>query len=168
MTLFETSRMLVRHMETEDEASLFELFGNPAVTKFMGDGKPLTRELCAKWIAVSQENYKAKGYGASAVLEKQSGNFVGLCGIIYDKERNEPEIIYAFDPKAWGSGYATELVPAMLDYGIESCRLKYVLATIDLKNLASWKVAKLSGMRCISIEVQPDGSRTLVFKYEPH
>ncbi|GJD22718.1 hypothetical protein RIVM261_076740 [Rivularia sp. IAM M-261] len=73
----------------------------------MGDGKPLTYERCVKWIKISIQNYQNKGFGASAVVEKSTGELIGCCGIIYDSERSEPEIpeiIYSFDPKKWGQG----------------------------------------------------------------
>ena len=164
MTLFETNRLFIRHLEASDVDSMFAIFSLPEVTKWMGDGSPLSRELCEKWIEVSQKNYVTKGFGASAVIEKDSGHFIGCSGIVYDAERQEPEIIYAFHPSAWGKGYASELVPAMLNYGLTQCGLTYILATIAEPNKASAHVVEKAGMKFIREEPDPDGHTTFVYQ----
>lgn len=166
MTLFETQRLLIRHLELTDTDSMFAIFSLPEVTKWMGDGSPLTRELCEKWIEVSQKNYAAKGFGASAVIEKSTHEFIGCSGIVYDSERQEPEIIYAFQPNAWGKGYASELVPAMLNYGLTQCGLTYILATIAEPNKASAHVIEKAGMQFVAKEPNLDGHITLVYRIE--
>ena len=164
MKLFETARLLVRQLETNDVDSMFGIFSLPDVTRWMGDGEPLTKELCEKWINISIRNYETKGVGASAVIEKASGDFIGCGGIVYDSERQEPEIIYAFHPSAWGKGYASELVPAMLNYGLTECGLTYILATIAEANKASAHVVEKAGMQFVTEEPNPDGHITLVYR----
>lgn len=145
---------------------MFAIFEGPAVTRWMGNGSPLTREQCEKWITVSLRNYETKGFGASAVIEKSTGKFIGCSGIVYDPERQEPEIIYAFHPDAWGRGYASELVPAMLTYGLTDCKLDHILATIDAENKASQHVAQKAGMKFVHEEHEADGHVTLVYRIE--
>lgn len=166
MDLFETQRLLIRHLEVTDVDAMFGIFSLPEVTKWMGDGEPLSQELCAKWIEVSQKNYATKGFGASAVIEKASGEFIGCSGIVYDSERQEPEIIYAFHPSAWRKGYASELVPAMLNYGLTECGLTYILATIAEANKGSAHVVEKAGMKFVTEEPNPDGHITLVYRIE--
>ena len=166
MDLFETQRLLIRHLEVTDVDAMFGIFSLPEVTKWMGDGEPLSQELCAKWIEVSQKNYATKGFGASAVIEKASGEFIGCSGIVYDSERQEPEIIYAFHPSAWRKGYASELVPTMLNYGLTECGLTYILATIAEANKASAHVVEKAGMKFVTEEPNPDGHITLVYRIE--
>jgi Acetyltransferases, including N-acetylases of ribosomal proteins len=145
---------------------MFAIYSNPDVTKWMGDGTTLTRELCEKWIAVSLRNYETKGFGASAVIEKDTGAFIGCCGIVYDPDRQEPEIIYAFHPNSWGKGYASELVPRMLKYGFDRCKLPYILATLHSENTASRRIVEKAGMVFLSKESESDGSDTLVYRME--
>ena len=166
MTLFETSRLFVRQLALPDADALFAIFSLPEVTRWMGDGEPLTKELCGKWIDISIRNYEVKGMGASAVIEKTSGEFIGCSGIVYDAERQEPEIIYAFHPSAWGKGYASELVPAMLKYGLTECGLTYILATIAEPNKASAHIVEKAGMQFVAEEPNPDGHITLVYRIE--
>lgn len=166
MTLFETSHLLIRRLTFHDVDAMFAIFSDPNVTRWMGDGSPLSREQCGKWIEVSQRNYETKGFGASAVIEKGTGNFIGCSGIIYDSERQEPEIIYAFHPDAWGKGHASELVPAMLAYGLTEYKLDYILATIDMENKASRHIVQKAGMKLINEEHESDGHITLVYRID--
>lgn len=168
MYLFETPRLLIRHLTSDDTDAMFAIYSIPDVTQWMGDGTPLTRELCEKWIAVSLNNYRTKGFGASAVIEKETGAFIGCSGIVYDPERQEPEIIYAFHPQSWGKGYASELVPAMLKYGFDQCKLPHILATIHSDNLASQRIVEKAGMVLVAKESESDGSFSLVYRMETH
>lgn len=164
MILFKTPRLLIRRLIPEDVDSLFAIFSDPIVTRWMGDGNPLTPELCQKWIAVSLHNYETKGFGASAVMAKDTNELIGCSGIVYDPERKEPEIIYAFHPQSWGKGYASELVPAMLEYGLTHCKLKYILATIDSENKISQHVVAKAGMKFQKEELEPDGHITRIYQ----
>lgn len=164
MTVFETPRMRVRYFTEDDLDPLYELCRDPVAMEYVGDGKPLTRELCQKWIDVSRENYRKRGYGAFLIESREDGSFVGLCGIVYDVGRTVPEIIYAFPPSRWGQGYATELVPALLHFGQHTCGLPQILATINPLNVTSQRVALRAGMTYQGEEQDPgDGSWTRVY-----
>lgn len=166
MKILETSRLIVRHFVLEDALALFKIHGNPKVAQHMGDGKPLTYERCIKWIETSIQNYQTKGFGASAVIEKSTKELIGCCGIIYDLERSEAEIIYSFDPNKWGQGLASEIVPAMLDYGLLRCGLQRIEATIAPENLASKRVVEKAGMVFSHEEIESDGLPSLVYFIE--
>lgn len=166
LILFETPRLLVRHLCHSDTDALFAVYSDPDVVRWVGDGTPLTHELCVKWIEISLHNYQTKGFGASAVVAKSTSLFIGCCGIIYDPQRNEPEIIYGFGKCWWGQGFASEVVRPMLAYGQQQCGLKRILATIAPENLASVRVAIKAGMVFEREEIEKDGSPTLVYFIE--
>lgn len=166
MILFETSRLLVRHFMVTDADALFAIYSNPVVTKWVDEGTPLTYEMSVKWIEVSLRNYQNKGFGASAVTHKDSSEMIGCCGIVYAPERNEPEIIYGFEPRWWGQGYASEVVPVMLNYGLNQCKLPRILATIAAENKVSQRVVEKAGMKLDREEREPDGQVTLVYSIE--
>lgn len=162
MQFLKTVRLFVRHFVPEDAQALVKLHSNPDVAEWMGDGEPLSYEQCVQWIQVSLHNYQTKGFGASAVIKRRTGEFIGCCGIVYNTERSEPEIpeiIYSFEPHCWGQGLASELVPAMLDYGLSQCRLKRILATIAVDNLASQRIVEKAGMIFDREEIQMDCDR---------
>lgn len=168
MIVFETARMRVRYLTPGDVDPLFEVCSDPVVMTYVGDGKPLTRDLCEKWITVSQENYRKRGYGAFYIESREDGSCVGICGIVYDPARTLPEIIYTFPQSRWGQGFATELVPALLHFGQHRCGLTKILATINPLNLVSQRVAIRAGMQFEGEEQDPgDGTWTQVYTFPP-
>jgi [ribosomal protein S5]-alanine N-acetyltransferase len=91
---------------------------------------------------------------------------VGCCEIVYDPERINsaiPEIIYSFEPCWWGQGLASELVPALLDYGLTHCGLARIFATIDPENLASQRVLEKAGVVFDRQEIDSNGLVSLVY-----
>ncbi len=163
MILFETPRLIVRQLQTEDVDAMFAVYGDSDVVRWVDDGQPLSRDLCARWIEVSRNNYETKGFGASAVIERASGTFIGCCGIVYAPGSPHPEIIYAFRPAYWGRGFASEVVPAMLTYGFDTCHLPEIYATIYPENLASAQVLAKAGMSWWRDELNEDGTTTAVY-----
>ncbi len=164
MILFETPRLIVRQLQPGNEDDMYAIYGNPAVVRWVDDGEPLSHELCAKWVEVSMNNYATKGFGASAVIERATGLFIGCCGIVYAPDRTEPEIIYAFRQTHWGQGFASEVVPAMLQYGFRQCGLHEIYATIVPDNHASARVLVKAGMSWLRDEMEPDGSITAFYR----
>ncbi len=167
MHFLETEQLTVRHLQPDDLDTFHAITSDPSVTKYMGDGEPLSRELTEKWIAVSRRNYATKGYGCSAVIEKTSGDFIGFCGLIHPPEAPERvEIIYAFKPSAWGKGYASELIRPMLAYGLREFGMPRIVATIHPDNQTSIHVAEKAGMRFEKIETDDEGIPTTFYVIE--
>ena len=166
MGLLETDRLVLRYFEVDDLDAMHALFGDPEVVRWMGDGQVLTRDRCAEWIRVCRRNYATRGYGASAVVEKATGALVGLCGVVHPQGRDAAEILYAFAPGRWGRGYASELVPAVLEAALGPWGLPRVLATVAPENLASARIAEKAGMVRRPDELDDDGLPMRVYAAE--
>ncbi|MEZ4671345.1 MAG: GNAT family N-acetyltransferase [Anaerolineae bacterium] len=161
--LFETERLVVRELEVDDLDDFYAITGDAELSKYMGDRQPLSREITQKWIDISINNYRTKGYGCSAVIAKDDGAFIGFCGLVYSDNIRPPveaELIYALLKRCWGRGLATEVAGAMLTYGFEKCGLKRIMATIDPENTASARVVTKAGMTFYKNEVYEDGETT--------
>ena len=65
------------------------------------------------------------------------------------KDAPDVEIAYHFLPSAWGKGYATEAAAAILAFGFENARLKEIIGSAYLDNVASWRVLEKVGMRFV-------------------
>jgi RimJ/RimL family protein N-acetyltransferase len=152
--LFETDRLIVRHFQHEDLDDFAALMADPLVVRYMGDGNTLPREDVARWIDVCHHKYETRGYGTSAVFEKNTGNFIGYCGVVRAPGREFDEIVYAFAQPAWGKGYATEVARAMIAYVFGLSSLDRIYATIHPDNAESKKVAEKIGFRFDREEVE--------------
>jgi ribosomal-protein-alanine N-acetyltransferase len=87
--------------------------------------------------------------GLWATVQKDSGNFIGRCGLLpwtIDGQQ-EVEVAYAIARNYWGQGLATEAAGAILQYGFWHLNLPRLVSLIEPENTASQKVAEKIGMR---------------------
>ena len=157
MNIIETPRLTIRHFTLADLDDFAALCADPRAMAMMGDGATLPRAEVERWIGVCEQKYATRGYGTSAVFEKESGEFVGFCGVVRAPDNDFDEIIYAFRVDRWGRGYATECARGMLAYVFEHSRLDRIWATIDPRNASSIRVVEKLGFRFDRQEVEPDG-----------
>ncbi|WP_247217591.1 GNAT family N-acetyltransferase [Synechococcus sp. C9] len=146
MKILETDRLVLRQLQSEDLDEFYKICGDPEIMRYVGDGQPLSREQTQRWIKKSQENYQKYGFGCSAVVAKEDAYLIGYCGFVNPTTNGEAEIIYGFKKQYWGQGLASEAVKAMLDFGLERCGLRRVIATIDPSNQASIRIVEKCGM----------------------
>ncbi len=131
--------------------------------RYVGDGMTLSLARCAEWIGESLADYATRGYGAWAVQMEGVPGLAGFAGIVTARRRADPELIYALRPDLWGRGLASELVPALLDYGFGPCGLPRLVATIRPENRASLRVVEKAGMHCAGEELAAEGILMLVY-----
>jgi [ribosomal protein S5]-alanine N-acetyltransferase len=155
--VFETERLRVRQFTFADLDAFAALCADPVVMRYVGDGSPLCRSDVADWILVCHDKYARRGYGTSAVVEKQSDRFVGYCGVVRAPGNDFDELIYVFGVDAWGKGYATEAARAMLDYVFSHSPLDRIYATIHPANTVSARVARKLGFRFERQQTDEDG-----------
>jgi RimJ/RimL family protein N-acetyltransferase len=167
MKLFETARLAVRELETEDLGALHAISGDPEVVQYLGDGKPMSLEATRQWIERARESYRRSGYGTFGVEEKAGGRFVGWCGFVQTNNAPDVEVVYAFAKDRWGQGYASELAPALMDYGFGTLRLKRIVASIAPQNQASIHVVRKSGMRYDETRLDQFGVPAAFYSADP-
>lgn len=147
MTLLETKRLILRPIEPADARALTAVFGDPLVMRF-GDG-PQTAAWVREWVAWVAQDYAQRGYGPLAVVQKESGEIIGYCGLFYFADINgfpEVELGYRLARSAWGRGFATEAAAAVRDYAFDTLALQRLVSLIDPANKASIAVAEKLGM----------------------
>lgn len=152
----ETERLIVREFGEADLDEFAALCADREVMRYVGDGTPLARHEVARWIEVCTDRYATRGYGTSAVFERDGGRFVGYCGVVRATGNDFDELIYVFGRDAWGEGYATEAGAAMLAHVFERSDLDRIWATIDTENEPSLRVAAKLGFEQVRV-VDEDG-----------
>lgn len=165
--VFLTPRLGARKILWTDVDALLGVYGDREVVRWVGDGQPLERALCEKWVAVTHRNYATRGYGMLALVERASGVVVGFCGLVHPDGQDDAEIKYAFHRSHWGQGFATEAASALLAYGASHCGLAEIMATTAPENLASHHVLLKAGMQRGVLKEYPDGTFTQYFVWRP-
>ncbi|WP_333851884.1 GNAT family N-acetyltransferase [Epilithonimonas sp.] len=137
-----TERLTLRKITIDDIDNIFQLDSNPDVMKYVGVPPVKLKEESAKMIENIINQYKNNGTGRLAVIEKESNQFIGWCGIKLLTEevnsfKNVYELGYRFLPEFWGKGYATESALASLDLGFNQLNADKIYAYADIGNESS-------------------------------
>ena len=133
---------MLRKLTEEDVDNIFLLDSNPDVMKYVGVSPITEKEESAKMVDNILNQYKNNGTGRLAVIENESHQFIGWCGIklLTDEVngfKNVYELGYRFLPEFWGKGYATESAIASLDFGFNQLNADKIYAYADVGNESS-------------------------------
>ena len=145
----ETERLHTRFLKPEDAETWMEYVTDPIATTFMPNDAGLSYEDWTKhWIAFSIKRYREQRYGLQALIHKETGAFIGLCGLLLQEvnDTSEVEIGYHLFRKNWGLGYASEAAQMFRDYAFENEQADSVISIIHPLNFQSKNVAKRNGM----------------------
>jgi ribosomal-protein-alanine N-acetyltransferase len=146
MFRLETERLLIRpwHPE-EDRAALMVMTNDAEVMKFVHGGAPYTDEEVDGMFARQARNLADHGMCMGALVEKASGNVVGITGV--QPLGDDLEIGWWLARDVWGRGYATEAGGAAMRHVLETLARPRVIAIIDPGNETSKRVVERLGMR---------------------
>jgi len=139
----ETERLLLRELRLTDLDGMFELDSDPEVHKYLGNKPVKTIDESQKILESVLTQYKERGIGRFAVIEKSSGDFVGWSGLRLNTEYNMNGLTKYYDvgyrliKRYWGKGYATESGKVSVEYAFKTMKLPEIFATTELGNQAS-------------------------------
>jgi ribosomal-protein-alanine N-acetyltransferase len=139
-----TPRLALRPAVTADLDTLWALWRDPDVRRYLFDDEPVTRERAAgvldECLALESERL-----GLWTVSLGDAPSIIGCVGLRrvttaaeYDPSlRGAVEPVVAFSPAVWGRGYAREAVGAAIAYAFTELRLATLAAVADTPNHAS-------------------------------
>ena len=142
----ETSRTIMRELLLEDALSFFALNEDADVLKYTGD-QPFESVQEAENFLENYDQYKKYGVGRLAVIEKQTNNFLGWCGLKYSPEQDEYDLGFRFSKNYWNKGYATETAQKCIDYAFHQLGIQRIIGRAMLENKASIRVLEKLGMK---------------------
>ncbi|MEH6413956.1 GNAT family N-acetyltransferase [Pseudomonas sp. CGJS7] len=147
MPTIQTERLLLSELTPEDAAFILELLTEPSFLANIGDRGVRDLDTAVGYIQDGPvQSYARHGYGLWRVNLRDSGEAIGLCGLLKRDTLPDPDLGYAFLPRHWSRGYAVEAGAAALDYGLKTLALPRVLAITNPDNLASIKVLSRLGL----------------------
>jgi len=144
----ETDRLILRPMTEEDAEFMLELLNDPSFIHNIGDRK--VRTLAGAKVYITKgpiASYAKHGFGLRLVVLKETGESIGICGLIKRETLDDVDIGYAFLPKFWSKGYAVESALAVKQYAHDVIVLKRMVALTDPGNLGSIRVLEKIGMK---------------------
>lgn len=145
MMILETSRLLLRTFVVEDARAFYDLNRHWDVIRFTGD-TPFLSVLEAKYFIENYKEYEQQGFGRWAVVEKETGRFIGFCGLKLN-EQGQVDLGFRFYKQKWGKGFASEAALACIEYGFNTLGLEEIIGRAVKENVASIRVLQKCGMR---------------------
>lgn len=155
--ILETPRLLLREYVPEDFNALYEILSDPETMRHYP--APFDARRVKGWIDWNLQNYAEYGFGLWAVGRKESGAFIGDCGITLQNIDGEmlPEIGYHIHKNCWRHGYGTEAARAVRDWAFEALTLKEIEAALS-SDLTSMSPPKKAPFGCLFWWRQQDSS----------
>jgi RimJ/RimL family protein N-acetyltransferase len=147
MTSIKTERLTLRQLDLSDAEFIIELLNDPSFIQNIGDRGVRTRADAEKYLENGPiSSYAKNGFGLLAVTLNETGETIGMCGLIKRNTLEDVDIGYAFLPKFWSKGYAFESAQGVMNYAKEVVGLKRVVAIVDPANAGSVRVLEKLGM----------------------
>lgn len=148
MQVLETERLIIRHLSDDDAEFMLELLNDPAFIQNIGDRKIRSLDGARAYIQNGPvASYAKHGFGLYLVQLKETGESIGISGLIRRDQLDDVDIGYAFLPKFWSKGYAIESARAIKQYAHNVIGLKRMVAITDPNNAASIHVLEKLGMK---------------------
>lgn len=148
--LFETDRLIIRNWRDDDKPVFAKMMADPIARTYFPD--LMTQEYAYNIVDSDREMIAEKKYGWCAAELRQTGEFVGMIGLM-DVDDTLPfhtpgmlEIGWYLDPAQWGKGLATEGANGMLNYLWSTFGLPEVVAFTATINTPSRAVMERIGM----------------------
>ncbi len=168
MTILETERLRLRGFTPADAPFALRLLNEPSFLENIGDKGVRTVEDAVKYLTEGPiRSYAVHGHGLYCVEAKESGQPVGMCGLLKREQFEDPDIGYAFLPEAWGRGLALESATAVLDYGRRVLRHPRTIAIVSPGNARSIRLLEKLGLAYARrARMEPDRHEVCVYVIE--
>jgi len=146
---YETERLLIRPLNLDDIIIWRTFLADERSTKhFPSYMKNRDAAHALTWIEKQICRYRDKKGGLMALIEKESGRFVGQSGLLVQQinGKEELEVGYHLLPEFWGKGLATEAAQFFKTLAFQISDVPSIVSNIEISNFPSQAVAKRNGL----------------------
>lgn len=146
MATLHTERLILRPWRHEDFEPFAAMSADPAVMRFLSvDGKPLSRFAAWQGFCAMLGHWEMRGYGMFAMVERETGTFLGRVGPWYPEGWPDFEIGWTLRSEFWGRGYASEAATKCIEYAFGELQWTHLVSLILPDNTRSIRVAERLG-----------------------
>jgi len=160
-----TDRLELRQFRSDDAGFILELLNEPEFRRFIGDKGVRSLDDARDYLQHGPiASYAEHGFGILRANCSTSGDALGMCGLIWRPEFDDPDLGFAFLARHWSNGYASEAARAVLVYARFELGLRRVIAMADDDNRASVRVLEKLGFE-FETRVTMPGEKSDVDRY---
>lgn len=145
--ILQTSRLRLREYRQEDFSALYGILSDPVTMQHYP--KPYDDAGTRRWLDWNFDNYRRYGFGLWAVELKETGLFIGDCGLTMQNIDGVqlPEIGYHIHKDHWRKGYGSEAARAVRDWAFQNTDFDCLFSYMVAANVASSSTAAAAGMK---------------------
>lgn len=161
--VLETERLVLREYTMEDFGALYAILSDPETMQHYP--KPYDEEGTERWINWNLKNYREYSFGLWAMELKDTGEFIGDCGITIQPIDGEqlPEIGYHIHRAYWRQGYGKEAAKAVRDWAFIHTDYNCLYSYMKYTNVSSYSTAAAAGLK--KIKEYPDPEDEILYVY---
>ncbi|EJO5346939.1 GNAT family N-acetyltransferase [Clostridium botulinum] len=142
MSTLYTEKLILKSISLSDAKNVYSLTSDDNVARFMRFNTHIHINETKNLI----KEYMLKGNCGFTVIEKESGEFVGVCGLKQDKDFPNTFSLSTFStPKFWNKGYNTQILKELKNYASKELKAKCIKAHVVSTNIGSLKVLEKNG-----------------------
>ena len=152
----ETERLYLRRVTLDDADLLLAVWNDPAFIKHVGDrGVRTTEEAEEAMKGGALKLYADYGYGPYAVVRRDDGVRMGICGLFKRDNLDYPDIGFGVLPEFCGKGYAGEAAFAVLTHARDDLRIEELTAIVSPGNAPSIGLIEKLGLMFVGMITMP-------------
>jgi ribosomal-protein-alanine N-acetyltransferase len=144
-----TERLIIRRHVPEDFEPMRSFFSDEEATRLLDmTAEQKTEEAIHALLDDVIGSYDSgEPIFAMAIVEKETSEFVGSCGMAPDDlDPRETQIFYVILPEYQGRGFAKEASAGLVEYAFTKLGVERLFVSMAAENAASVKVAEKLGM----------------------
>lgn len=150
--ILKTERYLVREFTPEDAEALWEIYKEPAMSRYT-EGLHESLEAERAYLEdYKQQMYGFYEFGIWAIVERTTGKLIGRAGFYMEEDSETPYLGYAIAVPEQRKGAAYEVCSGILKYGFEELAFEKIYAKVHADNVASLALCRKLGMEPLYTE----------------
>ncbi len=142
----QTERLVIVPPRINDLDDVYQHKTDIDSTLFTGGATKLSQTNFKDAYIETCKKFDVKKDNLYSVILKKSDKYIGYCGFQYCDILENIEILYGYNSKYWGNGYAFEAAYAILAYGFSHLGLEKVVAAVNPQNPSSEKILHKIGL----------------------
>jgi RimJ/RimL family protein N-acetyltransferase len=161
----ETPRLRVRRLVADDAPFIVELLNQPSFLQNIGDRGVRSLDDARAYIANGPgASYSKHGFGLFHVSLRETGEAIGMCGLLRRDWLEDVDVGFAYLPAYWGKGYAYEACVGVIEWGRRTLGIARVCGITKPDNVGSIAVLEKLGMRFVGMVTSPEGLESKLFR----
>lgn len=163
--ILETERLLLREFTEGDTDFICRLLNSPGWLKNIGSRGIENEDNAREYInSKLRKAYTELGFGFYLIELKQSGESVGMCGLVKREGLDDVDVGFALLPEYEGYGYAYEAASATVEYAANTLLITTLSAITIPTNKSSIKLLEKIGLKFSKmIKIPNDPAELMLF-----